>query len=95
MSISVLTARDIVQLVRQVGIDKFMDGLIESLETTFKKWKQLKVTPRVSFHYRQGVIEAMPASDEKWYTVKIVNGHPPKPLQGPPDSRSRSSASRR
>ncbi|NAZ25150.1 MAG: ornithine cyclodeaminase [Thermofilum sp.] len=82
MSIRVLTAWDIAQLVRQVGIDKFMDGLIESLETTFKKWKQLKVTPRVSFHYRQGVVEAMPASDDKWYTVKIVNGHPLNPSRG-------------
>ena len=82
MPLRVLTARDVAEIVQQVGMDRFVDGLIDRLEAAFKRWRQLKVTPRVSFHYPQGVMEAMPAGDDKWYAVKVVNGHPSNPARG-------------
>ena len=81
MTTKLLTAVDVAQLVRDVGLAGFVDGLIARMEETFRKWGELKVVPRVSFSYPWGVVEAMPASDSKFYAVKIVNGHPNNPAR--------------
>lgn len=80
-AVKLLTASDIARLVKEVGLPRFVDGLIERIEETFRRWRELKVVPRVSFSYPWGVMEAMPASDSKLYAVKIVNGHPGNPAR--------------
>ncbi|ABL77618.1 ornithine cyclodeaminase [Thermofilum pendens] len=82
MHVKVLRAEDVAHVIREVGLNTFLDGLINRLEEVFRRWRELKVVPRVSFHYASGVMEAMPASDARWYSVKIVNGHPGNPLRG-------------
>jgi len=80
--VRLLTASDVARLVGEVGLGEFVDGLISSLESLLKRWRKLKVVPRVSFQYPNGVMEAMPAGDDRWFAVKVVNGHPGNPLRG-------------
>ncbi|MCS7104734.1 MAG: ornithine cyclodeaminase [Thermofilaceae archaeon] len=82
MHLKLLTAEDVSRIVKSIGVENFLDNLIARVEVAFANWKQLKVVPRVSFSYASGVLEVMPASDSKWYTVKIVNGHPLNPSKG-------------
>jgi len=77
-----VTAADVVELVGRVGLGRFIDGLIARLEEVLRRWRELTVVPRVSFQYPAGVVEAMPASDGRWYAVKVVNGHPDNPRRG-------------
>lgn len=79
--VKLLAAADVARVVKDVGLPSFVDGLIARMEETFRRWKELKVVPRVSFSYPWGVMEAMPASDSKFYAVKIVNGHPGNPAR--------------
>lgn len=79
--VKLLTAAGVARVVREVGLPSFVDGLIARMEETFRRWSELKVVPRVSFSYPQGVLEAMPASDSKLFAVKIVNGHPGNPAR--------------
>jgi len=79
--VKLLAAADVARVVKDVGLPSFVDGLIARMEETFRRWKELKVVPRVSFSYPWGVMEAMPASDSKLYAVKIVNGHPGNPAR--------------
>lgn len=82
VAVLVLTARDVVELVGAEGLERFVDGLVLRLEGVFKAWRELLVVPRVSFSYEAGVVEVMPASDRRWYAVKVVNGHPGNPGRG-------------
>jgi len=77
--VKLLTAIDVARMAKEVGLSRFIDGLIARVEEAFRRWGELKVVPRVSFGYPWGVMEAMPASDSKFYAVKIVNGHPGNP----------------
>lgn len=77
-----LTVADVAKIVSTVGLERFVDGLISKVEEAFKRWRELIVVPRVSFSYPLGVMEAMPASDSRWYAVKVVNGHPSNPSRG-------------
>lgn len=79
MQLRLLTYRDVVEMVKQVGLFKFMDEMISRVEEAFRRWHSFKIVPRVSFHYPQGVMEAMPVSDDRYYAVKVVNGHPRNP----------------
>jgi ornithine cyclodeaminase/alanine dehydrogenase-like protein (mu-crystallin family) len=82
MRVRLLTASDVARLVGEVGLGEFVDGLISSLEGLLRRWRELRVVPRTSFQYPGGVMEAMPAGDERWFAVKVVNGHPGNPLRG-------------
>jgi len=82
VEVLVLSYRDVAEVVRSVGLERFIDGLIERLEGALRRWGELIVVPRVSFSYPSGVVEAMPASDGRWYAVKVVNGHPGNPRRG-------------
>lgn len=79
MSLRLLTYIDVLEIVNRVGLFKFMDEMISRVEEAFRRWHSFKMVPRVSFHYSHGVMEAMPVSDDKYYIVKIVNGHPENP----------------
>ncbi|VAW65590.1 Ornithine cyclodeaminase [hydrothermal vent metagenome] len=63
-------------LINTVGLKKFFLLLIEQLETDFSHWETFSKTPRHATHYKHGVIELMPCSDEQRYSFKYVNGHP-------------------
>lgn len=82
MPVRVITWSDVAEVVRAEGLDRFLDQLIHRVEDAFRRWRELTVVPRVSFSYPSGVMEVMPASDQRWYAVKIVNGHPGNPKRG-------------
>ena len=77
-----LRAGDVASLVKRIGVGEFLDGLIERLEECFKRWREFRMVPRPSFYYPTGVMEVMPVSDDEYYAVKIVNGHPGNPGRG-------------
>ncbi len=79
MQLRLLTCGDVVEVVNRVGLFKFMDEMISRVEEAFRRWHSFRMVPRVSFHYPQGVMEAMPVSDDRYYAVKVVNGHPKNP----------------
>lgn len=82
MPVRIITSSDVAEIVRIEGLTQFIDLLIARLEEAFRKWRELTGVPRVSFSYPNGVMEVMPASDQRWYAVKIVNGHPGNPKRG-------------
>ena len=53
-----------------------MAGMVEYLESDFRRWESFDKTPRVASHTPFGVIELMPTSDMETYGFKYVNGDP-------------------
>jgi ornithine cyclodeaminase/alanine dehydrogenase-like protein (mu-crystallin family) len=74
--------KDLQKLISLIGLKKFMKGLIEKMEFTFSHWKDFEIRPRDTFYFEEGVVETMPIANEKFYTVKLVNGHPSNPSRG-------------
>lgn len=74
--------RNIVDLVKTIGIEEFLTGLAEYVEADFRRWSEFDKVARIAAHSRDGVIELMPASDGRNYGFKYVNGHPKNPLSG-------------
>ncbi len=72
----VISVRDMQKLIAAIGIESFLDRLIDTLEYDFSRWHQFRKSPRHATHYAQGVIELMPCADDRYYTFKYVNGHP-------------------
>ncbi|WP_439601686.1 ornithine cyclodeaminase [Devosia sp.] len=67
---------DIRALLRRIGIEPFLIGLADYIETDFRRWERFEKAARLASHSRDGVIELMPASDGALYAMKFVNGHP-------------------
>jgi len=67
---------NMMQLVLHIGIERFLRELALYIEEDFRRWEKFDKIPRVASHSHEGVIELMPASDEKLYGFKYVNGHP-------------------
>ena len=82
MLVKLLRVGDVREIVRVVGVERFMDELIARVEECFRRWREFRMTPRPSFYYPTGVMEVMPVSDDEFYTVKMVNGHPGNPGRG-------------
>ena len=78
----ILTVSDVVKLIKLVGIDHFIETVIEALHNDFKRWNDFHLSARHAVHFPQGVIELMPCADDEFYTFKYVNGHPRNPLTG-------------
>ena len=82
-----LDAADLCTLIGQLGRDRFMDELIERLETEIRHYdpEVAQVPPRNGVHYRRpewGLLEAMPAHfGEAGTTVKLVGYHPANPIR--------------
>ena len=74
--------RDMVRWVRDLGPQTVVAGMIEYLESDFRRWANFEKTPRVASHTPFGVIELMPTSDFEHYAFKYVNGHPSNPAHG-------------
>lgn len=65
-----------------VGVQTAITGLVERLESDFRRWPAFEKTPRLASHSPLGVIELMPTSDGVTYAFKFVNGHPANPAAG-------------
>jgi len=67
---------NMMRLVLHIGIERFLRELANYIEADFCRWDKFDKIPRVASHSHEGVIELMPASDERLYGFKYVNGHP-------------------
>jgi ornithine cyclodeaminase len=74
--LKVITVRDMKKLIGTIGIEGFLNRLINALEHDFSRWHDFRKSPRHATHYAQGVIELMPCADDRYYAFKYVNGHP-------------------
>jgi len=68
--------RELVELLRILGVEEFLSNLIRYTRDDFLRWPQFEKSARVASHSPNGVIELMPISDGELYTFKYVNGHP-------------------
>ncbi|MCW8891272.1 MAG: ornithine cyclodeaminase [Sedimenticola sp.] len=77
-----ITIPDLKAMIRQVGIDAFLQQTLNALEDAFEHWHEFSKSPRHATHYPQGVIELMPCANRDFYSFKYVNGHPKNTQQG-------------
>lgn len=70
------------RLIRKVGLERFIEGLADTIREDFLRWPQFQKQPRIVDHSPGGVIELMPTSDGQRYAFKYVNGHPGNPARG-------------
>jgi ornithine cyclodeaminase len=68
--------RELVELLRILGVEEFLSNLIRYIRDDYLRWQQFEKIARVASHSPNGVIELMPISDGELYTFKYVNGHP-------------------
>ena len=73
---------NMMKLVLQTGIERFITELAGFIEEDFKRWHLFDKTPRIASHSADGVIELMPTSDGTIYGFKYVNGHPKNVASG-------------
>lgn len=76
---------DVHNMVRWIGHHgpiPIMAGMVDYLESDFRRWESFDKSPRVASHTPYGVIELMPTSDMETYGFKYVNGHPSNPARG-------------
>ncbi len=71
-----VSVEHMMDLVLEVGIDRFLVELAGTIEDDFRRWEDFDKTARVASHSTEGVIELMPTSDGRLYGFKYVNGHP-------------------
>ncbi len=72
----------VIALVSRIGPVPFLAGLVEYLESDFRRWTAFEKSARVASHSPQGVIELMPTADAALYAFKYVNGHPANAAAG-------------
>ncbi|MFT5506700.1 MAG: ornithine cyclodeaminase [Gammaproteobacteria bacterium] len=72
------------KIVRTVGIEEFITGLMIYLQQDFSRWEDFDKSARTAAHSSNGVIELMPVADKENYAFKYVNGHPSNPLRNLP-----------
>ncbi|MBK6293472.1 MAG: ornithine cyclodeaminase [Rhodoferax sp.] len=70
------------ELASRLGVANMMTEMAGFIREDYLRWEQFQKSPRTANHSDVGVIELMPASDEKHYAFKYVNGHPQNPTQG-------------
>ena len=71
-----LSAPDAVTLVRRLGLKNCISSIAEHIRADFLRWPDFDKSARVANHFKNGVIELMPISNETTYSFKYVNGHP-------------------
>jgi ornithine cyclodeaminase len=71
-----LALSHIQKLIQLIGCHDFFLQVIERIETDYHQWDRFEKTARHATHVPGGVIELMPASDDQYYAMKYVNGHP-------------------
>lgn len=72
----IITYKQLEKLIQNLGLQSFLAQLSQYLKDDFQRWPDFTIPSRHTTHYAQGVIELMPAADNRYYGVKIVNGHP-------------------
>ena len=55
-----VSVENMMNLVRDIGVDRFMTELSLYIAEDFRRWPLFDKTPRVAAHSRDGVIELMP-----------------------------------
>lgn len=77
-----LEEADIIQIIKNSGLENFLQKLREELESGFRAFaqKQITVPPRAEFFFPKGTMESMPAADDKYFACKIVNTHLENPF---------------
>ncbi|MES9852091.1 MAG: ornithine cyclodeaminase [Candidatus Thiodiazotropha sp. L084R] len=78
----VITINALRQIINQVGLHRFLNEVILSLEEDLRRWNEFHKSPRHATHYPQGAIELMPCSDDNLYAFKYINGHPTNTRRG-------------
>ncbi len=68
--------------IQRDGVENIITGMVEYLESDYRRWEKFDKTPRLASHTPFGVIELMPTSDGQEYGFKFVNGHPSNPARG-------------
>ncbi|NNE33656.1 MAG: ornithine cyclodeaminase family protein, partial [Rhodothermales bacterium] len=84
MTTHVLTVSDLRQVVLKVGLDAFMDEIIEGINDILSlDPTQIHVPPRDGFHYHKpypGLVEWMPSRvGDGPVVIKLVGYHPENP----------------
>ena len=79
-----LSVTDVASLVRKQGLPACIGGMADCIEADFLRWREFDKRARMAHHSPDGVIELMPISDGRTYSVKYVNGHPGNPAAGLP-----------
>lgn len=77
-----VSVQNMADWIQKTGPDSIINGMVDSLETDFRRWTSFERAPRVASHSPIGVIELMPTSDGETYGFKYVNGHPSNPSRG-------------
>ncbi len=70
------------RLLQQVGVDRFIAELADTIADDFRRWPSFDKSARVASHSTIGVIELMPVADAARYAFKYVNGHPSNTARG-------------
>lgn len=74
--VNYLGVNSVRELVRQVGFPRFLQQLVDAMDSDYRRWEQFDKSARHAIHSPVGVIELMPTSDGRLYCFKYVNGHP-------------------
>ena len=70
------------RLVVSIGVEPLIRELAGFIEADFRRWPAFDKVARLAAHGADGVIELMPASDDRLYGFKYVNGHPKNIREG-------------
>lgn len=76
-----IDVNDLKRLLASTGVEPFMLGLVDYIESDYRRWDEFQKSARVANHSPHGVIELMPAADRQLYGFKYVNGHPKNTAQ--------------
>lgn len=76
-----IDVNDLKRLLASTGVEPFMLGLVDYIESDYRRWDEFQKSARVANHSPDGVIELMPAADQQLYGFKYVNGHPKNTAQ--------------
>ena len=80
--VNYLGVNSVRELVRQVGLARFLRQLADAMDSDYRRWEQFDKSARHAIHSPVGVIELMPTSDGRLYCFKYVNGHPKNTAEG-------------
>jgi len=70
--VNYLGVNSVRELVRQVGLDRFLRQLVDAMDSDYRRWEQFDKSARHAIHSPVGVIELMPTSDGRLYCFKYV-----------------------
>ena len=68
--VNYLGVNSVRELVRQVGLARFLQQLVDAMDSDYRRWEQFDKSARHAIHSPVGVIELMPTSDGRLYCFK-------------------------